>query len=98
MPASDGMRPLRLLRTEGIQQISTAASEIEPATDAGHHRLTDDERAAVEDGQAALDQLLQRLADTATPAGPTPRELGARPGRALPLFIEHSTEQSDRKQ
>jgi hypothetical protein len=37
---------------------------------------TDDERAAVDDGQAALDQLLQRLADTPTPAGPIPREIG----------------------
>ncbi|GGV31968.1 hypothetical protein [Streptomyces spectabilis] len=27
------------------------------------------------DGQAALDRLLDRLADTPTPAGPTPREL-----------------------
>jgi integrase len=38
--------------------------------------LTDDERAAVDDGQAALDQLLERLADVPTPAGPTPREIG----------------------
>ncbi|WP_407841393.1 site-specific integrase [Streptomyces sp. DSM 116496] len=37
--------------------------------------LTDDELAAVEDGQAALDRLLDRLADTPTPAGPTPRDL-----------------------
>jgi hypothetical protein len=34
--------------------------------------LTDDERAAVDDGHTALDQLLQRLADVPTPAGPTP--------------------------
>jgi hypothetical protein len=38
--------------------------------------LTDDERAAVNDGQAALDQLLGRLADVPTPAGPTPRQIG----------------------
>ena len=38
--------------------------------------LTDDEQAAIEDGQDALDQLLQRLADIPTPAGNTPRELG----------------------
>jgi hypothetical protein len=37
--------------------------------------LTDDERAAVGDGQAALDKLLGELADTPTPAGPTPRQL-----------------------
>ena len=34
--------------------------------------LTDDERAAVDDGQAALDSLLGRLADIPTPAGPHP--------------------------
>jgi integrase len=38
--------------------------------------LTDDERAAVDDGQAALDQLLERLTDIPTPAGPTPRQIG----------------------
>jgi integrase-like protein len=38
--------------------------------------LTDDERAAVEDGQAAVDRLLGHLADVATPAGPSPNELG----------------------
>ncbi|WP_052721297.1 tyrosine-type recombinase/integrase [Actinoplanes rectilineatus] len=38
--------------------------------------LTDDEQAAVDDGQAALDQLLERLTDVPTPAGPTPRQIG----------------------
>ena len=38
--------------------------------------LTDDERAAVDDGHAALDALLDRLTDVPTPAGPTPREIG----------------------
>ncbi|MGR6918784.1 tyrosine-type recombinase/integrase [[Actinomadura] parvosata] len=38
--------------------------------------LTDDERAAVDDGQAALDHLLSRLADVPTPAGPTPHQIG----------------------
>ncbi|MGW9032507.1 tyrosine-type recombinase/integrase [Streptomyces sp. NPDC055722] len=37
--------------------------------------LTDDERAAVDDGQTAIDALLDRLADIPTPAGPSPREL-----------------------
>lgn len=32
--------------------------------------LTDDEQAAVDDGQAALDRLLQQLTDIPTPAGP----------------------------
>lgn len=39
--------------------------------------LTDDERAAVDDGQTAVDALLSRLTDVPTPAGPTPREIDA---------------------
>lgn len=35
--------------------------------------LTDDERAAVEDGEAAVERLIAQLADVPTPAGPTPR-------------------------
>jgi hypothetical protein len=38
--------------------------------------LTDEERAAVDDGHTAVTALLDRLADLPTPAGPTPRELG----------------------
>jgi hypothetical protein len=45
--------------------------------------LTDNEQAAVEDGQAALDHLLQRLADIPTPAGTTPRQLTA--ATSLPI-------------
>jgi integrase len=37
--------------------------------------LTDEERAAVEDGLAALERLCARLADVPTPAGPTPSQL-----------------------
>lgn len=39
--------------------------------------LTDEERAAVEDGQSAVTTLLDRLVDVPTPAGPTPREIGS---------------------
>jgi hypothetical protein len=46
--------------------------------------LTDDEQAAVEDGAAAVDHLLDRLRDTPTPAGPTSRELAA-PASFVPL-------------
>jgi len=45
--------------------------------------LTEDERAAVEDGAAAVDQLVQRLVDIPTPAGPTPRDLSS--GGVIPL-------------
>jgi hypothetical protein len=46
--------------------------------------LTDDERAAVEDGTAAVERLLERLSDVPTPAGPTPRQL-AQSGNFIPL-------------
>ena len=49
--------------------------------------LTEDEQAAVEDGQAAIEHLLRKLADTPTPAGPTPRHLAAPgTGRLLPVI------------
>jgi hypothetical protein len=49
--------------------------------------LTDDERAAVEDGHTALDSLLDRLADAPTPAGPTPRQIGIPPtATRLPIL------------
>ena len=48
--------------------------------------LTDDEQAAVDDGGAALSRLLDRLADTPTPAGPAPRQLDP-PARATRLPI-----------
>jgi hypothetical protein len=50
--------------------------------------LTDDERAAVDDGQTALDALLDRLADVPTPAGATPRELAARPAANLLPIVD----------
>ena len=40
--------------------------------------LTDDERAAVEDGATPVERLIERLADVPTPAGPTPKQLGLR--------------------
>src|SRR5205814_9186465 len=39
--------------------------------------LTDDERAALEGDRDAVAALIHRLADTPTPAGPTPKQLGA---------------------
>lgn len=37
--------------------------------------LSDDERDAVDEGQSALDNLLERLIDVPTPTGDTPREI-----------------------
>jgi integrase len=49
--------------------------------------LLDEERAAVEDGQTALDRLLERLADVSTPAGQTPRQLASsRNAKLLPVI------------
>ncbi|WP_405748134.1 site-specific integrase (plasmid) [Streptomyces sp. NBC_01525] len=49
--------------------------------------LTEDEQSAVTDGQTAIDQLLARLADTPTPAGPTPRQIEApATARLLPII------------
>jgi hypothetical protein len=45
--------------------------------------LTDDERAAVQDGQAALDTLLTQLADIPTPSGATPRQIRGQPAVTL---------------
>jgi hypothetical protein len=50
--------------------------------------LTDDEKAAVDDGTAALGMLLERLADVPTPAGPTSRQIDA-PATATRLPIAH---------
>ena len=47
--------------------------------------LTDDERAAVDDGANAVERLLARLADTPTPAGPTPREIQPPSGPLLSI-------------
>ncbi len=54
--------------------------------------LTDDEHAAVDDDRAALARLLDRLADTPTPAGPTPRQIGIPPtATALPIIAVRHT-------
>jgi hypothetical protein len=47
--------------------------------------LTDDERAAVDEGADAVKRLLARLAVTPTPAGPTPREIQPPPHPLLSI-------------
>lgn len=56
--------------------------------------LSDDERAAVDDGQSALDNLLERLIDVPTPTGTPPREIGV-PATATLLPIVRSTRAHD---
>lgn len=48
--------------------------------------LSDEEKAAVEDGLTALEKLCEKLLDVPTPAGPTPRELEAKRKRVLPMI------------
>jgi len=57
--------------------------------------LTDDERAAVDDGHNALDSLLSRLTDVPTPSGPTPRQIGI-PTTATRLPIVEVTQGTQR--
>jgi hypothetical protein len=71
VPAPDGLRPLRILHPKE----STKAQLVEAKADLQRMLVsippTEEERAAVEDGQSALDRLPQRLAEVATqPAGP----------------------------
>lgn len=55
--------------------------------------LNDDERAAVEDGQRGLDNLLDRLLDVLTPTGTTPRESRFR--RPRPCFRSFPSTRAD---
>src|SRR5664280_1528417 len=77
-----------------------ARGQGQPATNARQHLpLTDDERAAVDDGQTTLDRLLQRLVDVPTPAGSTPRQIGApAPAALLPIVAVNprNTEKLDK--
>ena len=50
--------------------------------------LTEDEQAAVDDGSAALDRLLDRLANIPTPAGPTPRQLDLPAGATILPIVD----------
>ena len=50
--------------------------------------LTDDERAAVDDGHDAVDALLARLHDVPTPAGPSPQQIGTRPAVTLLPIVQ----------
>ena len=57
--------------------------------------LTDEERAAAEHDQDAVDRLLDRLTDTPTPAGPTPRDLHAGNPDRVELDVRHQNGSSN---
>lgn len=50
--------------------------------------LTEEERAAVEEGIEALTKLSAQLADVPTPAGPTPRQLEGKPGTTSFIAVQ----------
>lgn len=60
--------------------------------------LTEEERAAVEDGMGALEQLCQRLADVPTPAGLTPNQLGSTDRHRLTFISVEEILQKGQKQ
>ncbi|HEY6793573.1 MAG TPA: hypothetical protein VI248_02700 [Kineosporiaceae bacterium] len=57
--------------------------------------LTEDEQAAVDDDRQALPRPLERLTDTATPAGPTPRQVGVLPTATLRPITSVQTRRPD---
>jgi hypothetical protein len=57
--------------------------------------LTDDERAAVDDGRTAVETLLAWLADVPTPAGPTPHQIGVPPTVTLLPIVQVTSVTSD---
>jgi hypothetical protein len=58
--------------------------------------LREEERAAVEDGLAALERLETKLVDAPTPAGPTPREISKKVHVELPI-IRQALSRSDKR-
>jgi hypothetical protein len=56
--------------------------------------LRDEERAAVEDGLAAMEKLYKKLADVPAPDGSTPRELTGGGRRELPIISALSQDSS----
>jgi hypothetical protein len=57
--------------------------------------LGEAEQAAVEDGVAAYENLLSKLADLPTPTGPTPREISAGPVQITSLRPASPTSPND---
>src|SRR4051812_24446684 len=95
VPTPHGLRPLRLLYAESLVEGATAGGEGKLQRMLASIPLTDDERAAVDDGQTALDKLLEQLVDVPTPSGSTPRQIGA-PATATLLPILSITEAPSR--
>lgn len=78
MPAQDGLCEVKLLCTQGLAQVQLLQGKANLLQLRQEIPLNDSEMAAVDDGVAAGEKLLEQLADVPTPAGPTPREPGNR--------------------
>jgi hypothetical protein len=76
VPPPAGLRPLPVLRTKQSSsgQLLSIKDGVEQMLE--QVDLTDEERQAIEGDRDALAALAARLADTPTPAGPTPKQLG----------------------
>ncbi len=88
MPTPDGLRPLRFYTPKGSTKAQLLEAKDNLQRMLAAIPLTDDERAAVEDGHTAVDALLARLADVPTPAGPTPHQIGVPPTVTLLPIVE----------
>ncbi len=80
-PAPHGLRTTRLHPESLVQSAASWKPRDNLQRMLANIPLTDDERAAVDDGQANLDRLLSQLADVPTPAEPAPRKSAHRPRR-----------------
>jgi hypothetical protein len=69
------MRPLRFLFAKDSSRAQLLEAKHNLQRMLAQILLTDDERYAVEDGAAAVERLIARLADVPTPGGLTPRKL-----------------------
>jgi hypothetical protein len=59
--------------------------------------LTDDEKLLVTEGIELHQELIEKLADVPTPAGPTPRELGVREPREMNVIPLKQVQRSKHK-
>jgi hypothetical protein len=83
-----------LPKESGKAQILEAKGNLQPMMQ--EIPLREEERAAVEDGLAALERLETKLVDVPTPAGPTPREIGNKVCADLPI-TQQSLRRRDKK-
>ena len=87
VPAPHGVRPVGLLSAQGLYRAQLLEANASLQRMLLTIPLTDDERAAVDEGADAVQRLLARPADTPTPAGPTPHEIKPRPGSLLSIQL-----------